>query len=678
MKNFRAPAYPLLTVDPYLNVWSFTDRLTDDVPRHWTGQRQFMTGVLTVDGIHYRFMGKVMPDSSRTCTEPDALEQVEVEVLPLTTRYVFENDAVTLTVEFMTPLLMDDLMLLSRPISYVTYTAAAKDGREHDFTVYMDVSFEMCVDNPEQECQYGRTPYSITASSGKEKMLSRSGDDHRIEWGTLHLIAPEHETYAITALNKATKFRYNTTYPLFNNKSVLAEDKRLRPMDGWPALACEKKASGTSVSGFLCIGYDDIKSIQYFGVNIEAYWRKDGASFDEIAKLAVEEYESVKARADRFDAEFTAKASAISEKYAQIVSLAYRQAIAGHKLTWYDGELQFFSKDNFSNGCIATVDVTYPSIPLFLIFNPDLVEGMLHPIFRMCDYGLWHYEFAPHDVGQYPLANMQVYGLSERYIKRYFDGKLYLKGITLEEHKFMKQMPIEECGNMLLCVAAVCAAKKDTAYAEKHRAILTQWADYLVKMGYNPENQLCTDDFAGHLAHNCNLSVKAIEALAAWAQLLDKMGSPEEAKRYRDAAEGFAKQWQENAFDGDHYRLAFDREDSWSLKYNMVWDKLLGLNIFDPAIAEMEVKYYLTKVNPYGVPLDVRSDYTKSDWQMWTTILTDNREYLDAVVDGMCAMLENTRDRVPFSDYYYTSTPYMRGFQNRTVQGGLFINLLKF
>ena len=136
--------------------------------------------------------------------------------------------------------------------------------------------------------------------------------------------------------------------------------------------------------------------------------------------------------------------------------------------------------------------------------------------------------------------------------------------------------------------------------------------------------------------------------------------------------------WQKTAFAGDHYKLAFDQDDSWSLKYNMVWDTLLNLGVFDKEIAKTEVEYYLKKVNAYGVPLDNRSDYTKTDWQMWSTVLTDNKEYLDAVVDAMCNMLNNTRDRVPFTDWCYTSSPYMAGFQNRTVQGGLFINLLKF
>ena len=679
MKNFRAPAYPLLTVDPYMNVWSNTEKLYDDTPRHWTGARQFMTGVVTFDGKPYKFMGKLNPDSGIYRTEPEVIEQVSVEVLPLTTKYVFENDVMTLSVEFMTPLFLDDLMMMSRPISYISYNAASKDGERHDIGVYFDVSFEMCVNTPDQTVVYDRTDYSVTASSGKKMMLKRSGDDHRIEWGTLHLIAPDCDTYAIKAQNKINKFRPTTAYPHYGKVvDKIEEGEILAPQEGWPALAAEKAANTAVLSGFICVGYDDIKSIQYFGTLIEAYWKKDGATFEDIAKAAVADYCAIKAKADAFDKELTAKASKISENYAQICALAYRQTIAAHKLTYHDGEIQFLSKENFSNGCIGTVDVTYPSIPLFLIYNPTLVEGMINPIFKMCEYGMWKWEFAPHDIGQYPLANMQVYGVGDKYVKRFVENKWYLEGKTLESCEKDKQMPIEECGNMLLCVAAVCAAKKDYSYAKKHHEILTKWADYLVKMGYDPENQLCTDDFAGHLAHNCNLSVKAIEGLAAWAAIEKALGNADAYTKYRNTAEEFAAKWQENAFAGDHYKLAFDQADSWSLKYNMVWDTLLDLNVFDKSIAKTEVDYYLTKVNKYGVPLDNRKDYTKTDWQMWSTVLTDNKEYRDAVIDAMCVMLNETRDRVPFTDWCYTSSPYMAGFQNRTVQGGLFINLLKF
>lgn len=678
MKNFRAPAYPLLTVDPYMNVWSVTENLYDDTPRHWTGARQFMTGVITFDGVSKKFMGMVNPDNSVYRTEPEALTQISCEVLPLTTKYRFEDEAMTLDIEFMTPLFLDDLMMMSRPISYISYNAVAKDGKAHDIGVYFDVSFEMCVNTPDQSVVYGKTDYSVTASSGKKMMLKRSGDDHRIEWGTLHLIAPDCDTYALKATHKPAMFRPTTAYPLYGKNKALEVGEIIAPQEGWPALVAQKCQNTAALKGFICVGYDDIKSIEYFGQQIEAYWRKDGATFEDVARDAVANYDAIKAKADAFDKELIQKASEISDNYAQICALAYRQTIAAHKLTYHDGEIQFLSKENFSNGCIGTVDVTYPSIPLFLIYNPTLVEGMINPIFKLCEYGMWKWEFAPHDVGQYPLANMQVYGVGDKYVRRFLENKWYLEGKTLEDNEKAKQMPIEECGNMLLCVAALCAAKKDYSYAKKHREILTQWANYLVKMGYDPENQLCTDDFAGHLAHNCNLSVKAIEGLAAWADIEKKLGNDDCYAHYRKVAKEFAALWQKNAFAGDHYKLAFDQDDSWSLKYNMVWDTLLDLNVFDKEIAKTEVEYYLTKVNKYGVPLDNRKDYTKTDWQMWSTVLTDNKEYRDAVIDSMCVMLNETRDRVPFTDWCYTSSPYMAGFQNRTVQGGLFINLLKF
>ena len=156
------------------------------------------------------------------------------------------------------------------------------------------------------------------------------------------------------------------------------------------------------------------------------------------------------------------------------------------------------------------------------------------------------------------------------------------------------------------------------------------------------------------------------------------MGKTQDGEKFANIAKDLAKKWKERAKDGDHYKLAFDQNDSWSIKYNLVWDKLFDLNIFDSDIFEDEVKYYKTKINKYGLPLDSRSDYTKSDWQMWSTVLSDDEEYTDKIVSAMLDMLNDTGDRVPFTDWYYSSTAIMRGFQNRTVQGGLFIKLLKF
>ena len=657
MKKFRPPALPLINVDPYFNIWSFADNLYDDYTRHWTGKRNAITGLLKIDGVWHRFTQKIEYDTVRYHSgEPKIIPQESVKVTPLKTRYIFANEKVKLTLDFISPLLPDDLYLISRPISYIDYKIESTDGKEHELEIYFDISAEAAVNDDGQSVCFGKSDFSVFCGRGEKDILTKSGDDMRIDWGYLHLIAPGHETFALNIDGKRAYIEGNK-YNIIDGELIVS--------DRYPALCCVRNGKiekNSAFNGFICAGYDDIKSIEYFGKQLEAYWKKNGETFEEAAHRAVKEHDEIIERVKVFESDFIKKAMQTGEKYCDIVSLAYRQVIAAHKLTFNpeDGEIQFCSKECYSNGCMATVDLTYPSMPLFLLYNPELMKGMLNPVFKYAASKQWPYNFAPHDVGQYPLADGQRYG---------YDAELR----RFRDHD---QMPVEESGNVLLCVAAVCEKSGDISYAEKHFDLLSKWADYLVSAGWNPENQLCTDDFAGHLAQNCNLSIKGILGIAAWGRLLDKMGRSDRGEIYISKAREMATEWKKSAFDGDHYKLAFDKKGSWSIKYNLVWDKILGLNIFDRGIAETETEFYKTKINAYGLPLDIRSDYTKSDWQMWSTVLTSDKKYAQKIIESMWDMLCDTDDRVPFSDWYFTSTPKQRGFQNRSVQGGLFINML--
>ncbi|MFL0555949.1 MULTISPECIES: glutaminase family protein [Paenibacillus] len=666
--KLRPPAVPLVTIDPFFSVWSMADSLTDDFTRHWTGRRQAFTGLAYIDGVAWRFAGRVESNPERYYTEPEAMNQTGLEVTPLSTRYQFEAGGVGLDVTFTSPLLPDDLELLSRPASYVAFRVHSLDGKPHQVRVYVDVTGEWCVNETDQAITWQQDVQGdltvLQVRHVEQNPLHRSGDDQRIDWGTFMLAvkqASDVETYLDRAQIRK-QFVREGEVRLQEGAAPLSQPQPVREAELVMASVWNAgEVSGTDEkTHLLVLAYDDVYAIEYFGQPLEAYWRKDGKTFPTLLHEAFRDYSDVLARCDSFDAKLREDAiRAGGEKYADVLSLSYRQAIAAHKLVLDpDGQVLFMSKECFSNGCIATVDVSYPSIPLFLLYQPELVRGMMRPIFKYAASDAWTFEFAPHDVGQYPLANGQVYG----------------------ENKLEGQMPVEECGNMLVMAAAVTLADGNTSFVEEHRELLAQWANYLLKHGLDPEHQLCTDDFAGHLARNANLSAKAVMGVASYGLLCELLGDQEQAERYRKASAEMARQWEVLAADPsdeNHTLLAFGQPGTWSLKYNLVWDGIFGTGLFNQEIIRREVAWYQKKQERYGTPLDNRAAYTKADWLVWAGTLAETREDFQRIVEPLWVFLNETPDRVPFTDWYDTKTARQIGFQHRTVVGGLFIKLLK-
>ena len=618
----RAPANPLITVDPYFSVWSMDDTLNGNTTCHWTSKPNTMLGTVNIDGTNYTFMGNIEGQKN--------LQQVDVRQTALSTIYIFEGAGIRLTARFTTPLLLDDLKLVSRPISYLTVSAVSLDGRHHHIEAALAVSEEICLDTKGQfdvtaEVSDINGYPTVSIGSVNQPVLDRSGDDIRIDWGYFYLSA-----------QKGTALIENTDMTYCKVKAPIEDD---------------------NTSTLFTFAYDDGYSIEYFGKRLKSLWNQNGTSIQQEIVRAFSEYQDIIARCDAFDKQLHSDAvKAGGEEYAELLNLTYRQAIAAHKMVVDEnGEILWISKECFSNGCAATVDVTYPSIPLFLLYNTELVKGMLRPIFRLAASDLWPFPFAPHDMGQYPLLNGQVYG----------------------ENKLEYQMPVEECGNMLLTVAAVTAAEKNADFARKHLSVLEQWLDYLKQNGLDPKNQLCTDDFAGHLAHNCNLSLKAVCAIGAFSVVYSTLGLPQKAEECLKTSRQMAGAWAEKADNGDgSFRLAFNSPNTFSLKYNMVWDKVMELNIFPSYIMGSEMASYQRRMQPYGIPLDNRSNYTKSDWLVWTATMASTMEEFQEIIHPLWQAYHYTPSRVPSTDWYSTVTSMQCGFQNRTVQGGLFMKLL--
>jgi len=655
--EIRPPAVPLITHDPYMSCWSMNDRLYDDWPKHWTGRVHAMCGLIRVDGVPMRFMGAAPAQSN-------AVVQKSLVVSATQTVYTFTCGPMDLMVTFTSPLLPDDLDVFSRPASYITFSAKSNDGKPHAAQIYFDATAEWCVNDPKQAVTWSRMPAPgldvMRIGTVDQKTLDRKGDNVRIDWGYL-MIAVSKEQPASTVMGAADDLR-----SAFNaNQGLPPKDDSDMPRaaeDRWPALAVSfdlGQVTDQAVQRRLTMAYDDVYSIEYMQKPLRAWWRRNADMTPErMLELAEAEYGPLMERCAAFDQQLMTDATDIGGgHYAQLCALAYRQAMAGNKLAAGPGGQPFlFPKECFSNGCIGTVDVIYPQAPIFLYYNTVLARATLTPVMEYAASPRWTFAFAPHDLGTYPKANGQVYGGGEK----------------TEEN----QMQVEESGNLLILVAAIAKLEGNPEYAQKYWPLLTRWAEYLKQKGLDPENQLCTDDFTGHLAHNVNLSAKAIAGLGAYALLCEMAGKTDEAAQYKAMSGEFAGKWVPMADDGDHFRLAFDKPGTWSQKYNLVWDRLLGLNQFPKEVAQKEIAYYKKMQNVYGLPLDNRNKYTKTDWLVWTATLADSQEDFLTLFTPVFTWMNQTPSRVPLTDWYDTETGKMVGFQARPVIGGVFIKLL--
>jgi hypothetical protein len=659
----RPPAVPLVASDPYFSVWSMADKLTDAPTKHWSEAPQPMVGLARIDGHVFRWMGTDVGRPGELAAIP-AMQQISLTISALHTRYRFLADGVQLTVTFFTPSFPADLDVLSRPVTYLSWSARSANGSPHNVELLLDVSPMIAVNDRSQLETWARFRAPglsvMRVGTRDQDYLHQSGDRIRIDWGYFNLCVPDGAAVSSEMSVGAI--------------GQFVRDGHLRGTDdlGPPAPAESSHGSAahlavafplgqvgaSPIARHVLLAYTETYAIEYLGRRLHPYWQRNGMTENAMLTAAEHDYAALEQRGGAFDRALDADMQRTGgADYAYLTALLFRQTLAAHKLVAdVDGTPMLFPKENDSNGCIGTVDVIYPSSPFFLLFNAKLLQAQLEPLMRYAAMpSRWHFPFAPHDLGQYPLADGQVYGGGES--------------------NEVDQMPVEESGNLILMVAALGRSEGNWDFARRFMPQLTAWAAYLAEKGMDPENQLSTDDFAGHLAHNTNLSIKAIEALGAFVEIARGMGDESLAKHYEEIVRPMPAKWEQMALDGDHYRLAFDQPNTWSQKYNLVWDRLLDLHLFSPTIAETEWSFYARNMQPDGLPLDNRATFTKLDWEVWTATLGDDRQSAD-LVHRLVTWLDTTPSRVPATDWYDTITGKQQGFQARSVVGGVFLKAL--
>src|SRR5580704_15538698 len=192
----RPPAAPLIANDPYFSVWSMADKLTDVPTKHWSEAAQPLTGLIRIDGRPFRWMG-AQPRQRPGLPRMDAMQQDALEVTPLHTRYRLSASGVELQVSFFTPSFPQQLDMLSRPVTYLTWSARSTDNSAHQVDLLLDVSPQIAVNANAQQVKWGRSHAGgltvLNVGTQEQASLHQSGDRIRIDWGYFHLAVPDAE-----------------------------------------------------------------------------------------------------------------------------------------------------------------------------------------------------------------------------------------------------------------------------------------------------------------------------------------------------------------------------------------------------------------------------------------------------------------------------------------------------
>ena len=560
--------------------------------------------------------------------------QKSVDVQATQTHYIFDCGDVELKLTFTAPYLLDDLELLSRPVNYISYQAKALDGKEHDVAIYFEMDPHKAFRAGQSTEMYEKDGWVMMKTGRENQKLWVDKLKDAPAWGYFYLGAKENVT---CAQGDAAEMRAH-----FMKEGDLKEMRRSNEKR-YAAIA-QKLEMNSEFPQHLIAAFDGLYTMAYFGEDLRPYWNKDGdKTIEGLYEDAEKVYKETMARCYAFDRQLMENACRVGGKeYAELCASAYRQAVSSFQMSKNSSdELLYFTT------LVGSLDIYYAASPLFLCYNPNLLKAMLNPFFYYSESGKWNKPFPAHDLGGYPFVNGQAKG---------------------------GDLPVEHAGNMLI----MAKAEKDASYAKAHWETLSKWAGYLMENGVDTDKQIDTDSFAGRYSHNANLSAKGILGIASYDLLAKMLGKQEDAEKYLATAKRMAEEWEKQASDGDHYRLAFDQPDSWGQKYNLIWDKLLDLHVFPDRVVELETAFYRTKLNTYGCPLHSKTDYAKADWTVWTAALQNDRLMFREFILPLYNYMNENKWRVPMADTYNVVNQKTRvTSRGRPVTGAYFIKLLE-
>ncbi|CAO1618701.1 unnamed protein product [Jaminaea pallidilutea] len=706
----KPPSFPLAVRGPYANAWlpagSFAAStppnrvgnggyLAGQEPSFWTSSygatgdhRLGWHGFIRIDNTTYQWMGDAFGNTVRAGKDA---QQVSAEYTSTRSIFRFEADGVQFNVTFMTPIWPHDFVRQSIPLSYLHFQVDSASASGRSVQMYVDIDERWITAHVYDWENYPYRQDYRDLKGVSRWYLTRDRPEtfveykQRAEWGDVTWAARDRSAlYARNNNNVVTQLEFLDRGLVTNSRDRVAGDNNAF------AYAVDFDSKHGEDEALFAIGHFRDPYINYVrakhpGSNSTKSYQEErygywAANFtrDEAVTFFLDDFENALKHCIKLDDKIASESKAvvgggsIGDRYAAITQLSVRQSMATIEITlsknstgdgFNTSDPLIFLKEISSNGDMSTVDVMFPQFPLLTYLNPELLRLVMQPIFEYTESGLYPNKWCVHDLGVYPNATGHADGKDE-------------------------PMQVEESGNMILMTlhwAQLVGDKVAVPYLKDHYRIMEQWAEYLIEDSLIPASQLSTDDFAGVLANQTNLAIKGIEGVASMAAISDLIGETKNASYYRNISTTYIKEWQKLAIDKKktHVKLAYQDNKSWGTLYNLYADRLLNLKLVPRSVYDMQDKWYPQVAQRWGVPLDSRHNWTKSDWEMFTSAVSSSNSTRNLFIDKLYRFYSNGRTDAPATDLYESTTgdfpkqPFdpLIYFLARPVVGGHFMHL---
>ena len=409
------------------------------------------------------------------------------------------------------------------------------------------------------------------------------------------------------------------------------------------------------------VGYVRKAAVNYMGNPRADYWRSTTPDINSGCVHMLDDFPTADAEARIFDAELASMAKEVAgSNYSDILALSARQAFGSMDITipldsLDTNDVMAFVKEISSDGNVNTIDVIVPLTPILYVVAPEYIRLLLEPVMQYLASDGWPHNFTVHDIGSYyPNATGHNNGTAE-------------------------QMPVEECGNIILLAFVYQLASGNTSWVGQYSSLFQLYADYLVVNGVFPTRQLSSDDGTGLVVNQTGLAIKAAIALNAYGQMTGQWN-------YSDKGLDFA-----NIYNGTtgtdpnrtHFSLTQGNTNSWGLEYNLYIDVLLKLNTFQADAYAMQPEFYSGVRIQDGVALDSSVDWGKTDWMHFAVATAmapgvGNQNVRDMFINDVHAFMTNGQHDVPFSDDFFVENNgsdvagAYNAYRARPVVGGRF------